>query len=344
MQFAVSNRKWFLIAAAAVYLAVGILMSLRGEQVLSVMRRISSSQNLDGIAQSPPVILTQPSWTVTDGDEAHLLRFAVIGDYGTGEQPEADVAARVKSWSPAFIITTGDNNYPDGAQATIDQNIGQFFHEYIFPYQGEYGDGGLANRFFPSLGNHDWQTEDAQPYLDYFALPGNERYYEFVWGPIHFFALDSDTREPDGADLKSAQADWLQSRLAVSVSPWKIVYMHHPPYSSGLHGSITRMQWPFASWGADVVIAGHDHTYERISRDGIIYFINGLGGRSKYPFWGAVGGSQVRYNQDYGAMLVEASEDNLRFQFVNRQGELIDSRELARLKSYLYLPVIYQLP
>jgi hypothetical protein len=92
------------------------------------------------------------------------------------------------------------------------------------------------------LGNHDWQSEDAQPYLDYFTLLGHERYYEFVWGPIHFFVLDSDTHEPDGADINSTQAAWLKSQLTVSDSPWKIVYMHHPPYSSGTHGSIDRMQ------------------------------------------------------------------------------------------------------
>jgi predicted phosphodiesterase len=101
------------------------------------------------------------------------------------------------------------------------------------------------------------------------------------------------------------------------------------------------MQWSFAEWGADVVISGHDHTYERISRDGITYFVNGLGGRSKYPFFGVVEGSQVRYNEDYGAMLVEASENNIRFQFINRQSVLIDTKVLAQLTSYIYLPVIY---
>jgi predicted phosphodiesterase len=114
--------------------------------------------------------------------------------------------------------------------------------------------------------------------------------------------------------------------------------MHHPSYSSGLHGSIERMQWPYAEWGADVVISGHNHTYERISRDGITYFVNGLGGKSKYPFFLSVDGSQVRYNQDYGAMMVEASEIKIRFQFINRQGDLIDSKDLIHIKSAPYYP------
>ena len=145
-------------------------------------------------------------------------RFAVIGDYGSGSQAEADVAALVKSWNPDLIITTGDNNYPDGAADTIDDNIGQFFHEFIFPYTGNYGQGAQENRFFPSLGNHDWYSlRGAQPYLEYFSLPGNERYYEFTRGPVHFYALDSDSREPDGVGRSSQQAAWLQNRLAGSI-------------------------------------------------------------------------------------------------------------------------------
>jgi hypothetical protein len=268
--------------------------------------------------------------TPTETQIPQTVRFAVIGDYGSGNQDEGDVADLVKSWSPDLIITTGDNNYPDGAASTIDAHIGQFYHEYIAPYQGSYGEGGQENRFFPSLGNHDWNTAQAQPYLEYFTLPGNERYYDFVWGPVHFFALDSDSREPDGVGRSSQQAQWLQTRLEVSSSPWKIAYFHHAAYSSGLHGNVDWMQWPFAEWGADAVFSGHNHTYERISRDGIVYFVNGLGGMSRYLFVGAIDGSQVRYNRDYGAMLVEASENTIRFQFINRMNEVIDSYELSR--------------
>jgi hypothetical protein len=99
------------------------------------------------------------------------IRFAVIGDYGDAGQPEIDVANRVKSWNPDFIITTGDNNYPDGAANTIDANIGQYYREFISPYTGSYGAGAPTNRFFPLPGNHDWNTPDLQPYLDYFTLP-----------------------------------------------------------------------------------------------------------------------------------------------------------------------------
>ena len=258
-----------------------------------------------------------------------MLRFAVIGDYGTGGQPEADVADLVKSWNPDLVITTGDNNYPAGSAETIDEYVGQFYHEFIHPYNGQYGEGAEINRFFPSLGNHDWDSQSAQPYLNYFTLPDNERYYEFTWGFLHFFVLDSDSREPDGVGSSSIQASWLQERLAASTEPWNIVYFHHAPYSSAIHGPTDWMQWPFAEWGVDLVMAGHDHTYERIELDGIVYLVNGLGGANIYPFGVPVEGSLVRYNDDYGALMVEASPASLMVLFVNRRGETIDVFEIT---------------
>ena len=269
-----------------------------------------------------------PTMTPTPSATPTSAHFAVIGDYGSDSVNEAAVAALVKSWDPDFIITTGDNNYFSGESATIDQNIGQYYHDYIFPYSGAYGAGSPDfNRFFPSLGNHDWASATgADPYLNYFTLPGNERYYDFGWGPVHFFALDSDTHEPDGVDSASLQAAWLQDRLAAATEPWKIVYMHHPPYSSSaVHGSTNYMQWDFQGWGASAVLAGHDHTYERIAVNGFPYFVNGLGGQTLYSFGTPVSGSQVRYNDQYGAMLVDASAAQLTFRFIAVDGALADT-------------------
>ena len=108
--------------------------------------------------------------------------------------------------------------------------------------------------------------------------------------------------------------------------------MHHPPFSSGAHGPTPALQWPYGQWGATAVLAGHDHTYERIEQDGILYFVNGLGGRSKYEFRTAVDGSERRYNSDYGAMLVEASETSITFEFYSAAdgGTLIDRAVLLR--------------
>lgn len=257
--------------------------------------------------------------------------FGVIGDYGESTLPyESEVANRIKSWNPDFIVTTGDNNYPDGAAETIDANIGQYFHQFIYPYTGSYGAGAAENLFFPVLGNHDWYTADAQPYLDYFTLPGNERYYDFTWGPVHFFMLDSDTNEPDGTSSTSTQAIWLQDGLASSTAPWKLVICHHAPYSSdSAHGPTAYMQWPFQEWGANAVLAGHSHTYERIVLDGFPYFVNGLGGDSRYSFDTPVSGSVVRYNSDYGAMRVSADENQITLQFISRGGDVVDTYYLS---------------
>ena len=268
--------------------------------------------------------------------------FAVIGDYGMDNAAEASVAALVSSWSPAFIIATGDDYYaPAGGAGTgkYDESTGAWYGRWLkdisttgtrYPFGTA-----AANAFFPALGNHDYSDAGIDNYLAYFTLPGtdftstsgNERYYDFVQGPVHFFVLNSCSQEPDGTSSISVQAAWLQRRLGASTSPWNIVYDHHPPYSSDAsHGSSTGMQWPFAAWGAHVVISGHAHTYERImAGDGLVYFVNGLGGAGRYSFTTPVPGSAVRYNADWGAQRVTVTDTALVFAFYNTAGGLIDS-------------------
>ena len=258
--------------------------------------------------------------------EAWGQRFAAIGDYGYAGTPEREVANLVKSWNPDFIITLGDNNYDLGDSTTIDQNIGQYYHEFIYNYKGRYGSKTFSDRFFPSLGNHDYYTNNGQAYRDYFTLPGNGRYYEFVRGNVHFFALDSDPAEPDGISATSKQARWLQAALAASQARWKVVYLHHAPYSSGQHGSTPAMQWPFRAWGASAVLAGHDHDYERLVVDSLLYVVDGLGGRSLHASSRPrLAASQAYYNGNYGALLLHATPDSLTFQFFTRQQVLIDT-------------------
>ena len=244
-----------LVLVAEASVPASAITSTSSALTMSVSQADISASDVGGRLKGGTVNLTTPNL------QPGTIRFAVIGDYGSAGQPELDVANLVKSWNPEFIITTGDNNYPSGASQTIDTNIGQYYHEFISPYIGSYGSGAMTNRFFPSLGNHDWVTTNAQPYLNYFTLPGNERYYDIIRGPVHLFALDSDSHEPNGNSSSSIQAQWLQGRLAASTSAWNLVYMHHPPYSSGSdHGSTPVMQWPYQQWGASVVLAGHDHT------------------------------------------------------------------------------------
>jgi tartrate-resistant acid phosphatase type 5 len=268
-------------------------------------------------------------------------RIAIIGDYGLASQAEQDVATLVKSWDPEMIATVGDNNYPAGAASTIDANIGQYYHDFISPYTGSYGAGATTNRFYPIPGNHDWYTPNAQPYFDYFVLPGNERYYDFVWGTIHFFMLDSDANEPDGITNVSTQANWLRTQLANSNARWKLVLVHHAPYSSASHGSNPMLQWDYAGWGATAVIAGHDHSYERILKNGFPYFVNGVGGNSTlYPFNVIEPGSQVRYSNDFGAMRVVANDAAITFEFITRIGALVDTYTINNTLWFFDLPII----
>ncbi len=256
----------------------------------------------------------------TDLGPGPITRFAVIGDYGSGTQSEGEVARLVRSFDPEFIVTTGDNNYPVGSAETIDANIGQFYHAFIHPYRGKYGGGATENRFFPTLGNHDWYTANAQPYLDYFTLPGNERYYDIVRGNVHYFALDSDVNEPDGITSDSVQGRWCEATARGSTTPFRVAAMHHPPYSSSSHGSTPTAQWPYRAWGFDLVLGGHDHTYERFEIDGITYVVNGLGGQHVYSFGTPLPGSVARSNEKEGALFVEASATRLVGRFVDTSG------------------------
>lgn len=301
------------------------------------------------IATSPGTSLTStaapatpPATSSAAATASAVTTFAVIGDYGTDDSHERAVAQLVASWNPAFVIAAGDDYYSQaGGTGTgrYDESTGAYYGRWLkdITTTGHRLSSGEAavNAFFPALGNHDYSDALPAPrtYLTYFRLPGagfanssgNERYYEFVEGPVHFFVLNSNTDEPDGTSSGSKQAKWLRSALAASTSVWNVVYDHHPPYSSdSTHGSTTSMRWPFSAWGADVVISGHAHTYERVMRDGIVYFVNGLGGAQRYGFGGAISGSVSRYDANWGAQVATAGETTLTFEFHSVTGTLID--------------------
>jgi tartrate-resistant acid phosphatase type 5 len=283
----------------------------------------------------------------TAPDASAVTTFAVIGDYGTADSHERAVARVVASWHPSYILAVGDDYYsPAGGTGTgkDDDSTGAFYGAWLKDIHttGHHLPKGLAaiNAFFPALGNHDYSDATPSPrtYLTYFTLPGagfrstsgNERYYDYVEGPVHFFVLNSNTAEPDGTSSTSKQARWLKAQLAASTSTWNVVYDHHPPYSSdNVHHSTRYMQWPFAAWGADVVISGHAHVYERLARNGIVYFIDGLGGAARYAFGKAIAGSKVRYRANWGAQRVVATDTSLTFQFISVSGATIDRYTLT---------------
>ncbi len=277
--------------------------------------------------------------TVTDGEPPPwgVVRFAAVGDYGNGGGDAGAVANMISGQLVDFVITTGDNSYGNGF---IDDHVGRFYSDYIGDYSGAYVSGSPVNRFCPSLGDNDYSDgAGLSGYLDYFTLPGagvatsgtapSERYYDFVQGPVHFFALNSNEEETDGTTANSAQAQWLQAGLVASTSPWKIVYFHYAPYSSGLYGPNPELQWPFEQWGADAILSGHDHVYERIIHGAVPYFITALGGESRYDLGIALPESQFFYSADDGALIVTACAASLRFEFHTVNSGIVDAHTVG---------------
>jgi len=289
-------------------------------------------------------------WVVHPPAQAAQLTIGVIGDYGAAYAGGASlsnvqaVANLIKSWNPDFIITTGDNSYPNNEPSNIDTNIGQFFHEYIYPYVGTFGAGASSNRFWPSIGNHEWPFGIAglAPYSAYFTLPGNERYYNHRHGPVELFACVGDQQDPDGALPVSIQSMWLSNALASSTAPWRVVYFHAGPYSSSAtHGSYTHqadnMLWPFTEWGASIIYTGHNHLYERVLTNGLNYVTIGLGGDRIDGFVTPIAGSLSRYNTTYGAVRLKVTETNSVSDFINIFNQVIDSFTLEALPARLSL-------
>ncbi len=288
-----------------------------------------------------PTSTATPTSTPTARPPAASIRFAVIGDFGADTSALQDVAAMIQAENVDQIVTVGDNRYSANAFDTV---IGQYFCSFLAGISGgnhcPTGDSPV-NGFFPALGNHDYNDGGGiNQYLSYFDLPGpgvassqtsgNERYYDVISGPVHFFILDSEAARNSSSEL-AAQRAWLQAQVAASAAPWQVVVMHHPPYTSpSSHSSNSALQWPYREWGVDAVLAGHNHFYERIFREGIVYFVNGLGGRSIYSINGVLEGSQVRYNGDYGAMIVDGDALSLRFRFLSRIGVVIDDYTLTQ--------------
>jgi len=258
--------------------------------------------------------------------------FFVIGDYGAASTAQLKIKEMIDKTKPSFIITVGDNCYPDCSSiGVLKEKVGSYYKNYIRSKHLKQSN--TTNRFFPTLGNHDWNnTKTAQPYRDFFELPGNERYYDLRVGPVHLFALDSDKREPSGNKKDSEQARWLAEKASASNAKFKIAYFHHAPYSSGHHGSNTDMQWDFEGINIDIVLSGHEHHYERLaSPRGATYIISGTGGTGlrKAPLGKAHPWSKKIINE-HGALKISYTDSKIILEQVNINGKVVDSFELSK--------------
>jgi tartrate-resistant acid phosphatase type 5 len=325
-------KRW----TASLFVLVAVLVPI----LASAGVRLASAPVVRPLSSAPSALATSPP------SADPTVTFAVIGDFGYDGPHERAVATMVAAWRPLFVISTGDNCYAHATGTgtdTYDESVGAYYGRWLkdITTTGHRLPVGPApiNAFFPAIGNEDLANAGLAAYLRYFRLPGagftnssgNERYYDYVEGPVHFFVLDSNTSDPSGTTSTSKQAKWLKAQLAASTSAWNVVYDHHPPYSSdSTHGSSKYMEWPFAAWGADVVLSGHAHVYERIDRNGIVYMVDGLGGAPRYAFKKThVTGSVVRYDANNGALLAVATSSTLEFDFRSVDGKNVDQVRLV---------------
>lgn len=255
---------------------------------------------------------------------------ALIGDWGLDAQPLADNVAQIEGFNPQIVIPLGDNIYGNYPSPTVDAIWGKFWSTRIYPYTGAYV-GGSEQTIWPAWGNHDWDY-DLQKQLDFMTLKNNERYYSVIKGPVEFFIVSSDPREPDlqyvnasTSTENSTQGQWLRVKLAFSTAKWKVVIWHHPPYTSDVNNvpGALWMRWPIEAWGADLLLNAHGHNYE----DGLIgtlpWIVDGLGGHSIRPFTGQIAQSFYQYNANYGFAILDADCDTLTHKFYTRTGVLI---------------------
>jgi predicted phosphodiesterase len=245
------------------------------------------------------------------------VKFAVIGDSGTGERPQFEVAAQMLRLHETFpfdrVIMLGDNIYGGQTAQDLDQKFAQ-------PYKSLIAAGVI---FYAALGNHD--SQDNRHYALFHM--GDERYYTFATKNVRFFVLDTDQLDPK-------QLVWLEGALNASRETWKICYFHHPLYSDGgTHGSDVNLRVVlepmFVAHGVSVVFAGHDHLYERLTpQKGITYFVSGAAGQLRKGDLHRSAMTAAGFDQDCSFMLVEVLGTDLWFAAISRTGQVVDSGTL----------------
>jgi hypothetical protein len=296
-------------------------MPIRFAQFLFVPLLIAFYPGLPGDEtppKTPPLSQGAPDVRLPLKDGS--VRWAVIGDNGTGEGPELDIARQMQHyWTKVkfdFVTMDGDNIY--GGHSAHDFRV-----KFEEPYKPLLDEG---VKFYASLGNHD----DPQIEINYkpYNMNGNH-YYTFNRKNIDFFVLDSNYMTPQ-------QLSWVEDKLKGSSAKWKIAYFHHPLYTCAkFHGpdvDLRNQLMPlFTKYGVNVVWSGHEHVYERIKpQQGIYFFLDGNSGQLRYHnLRAACDIDQIGFDTDRTFMLVEVDGDQLYFQTITRSGATIDSGQLT---------------
>ena len=247
------------------------------------------------------------------------LKFAVIGDSGSGDQPAYDVAAQMiavhKIFPFGMVMMLGDNFYGRQQPADLVQKFSRPYAPLL--------DMGIS--FFAALGNHDRQeNRNYEPFN-----MGGQRYYSYARQNVRFFVLDSN-------DLDAAQLAWLETALGSATEDWKICYFHHPLYSNGgRHGSSVdlrvKLEPLFVKFGVNVVFSGHDHVYERLTpQKGIQYFVAGSGGQLRRGDVRRSATTAAAFDRDQTFMLVEIAGAEMFFEAISRTGVTVDKGVIRR--------------
>ena len=290
-------------------LSIGTLAYVTGSPASPIAAARASAMQQPAAAQS--------SAQVTPPREKDSVRFAIIGDTGTGTSSQYQVGEQLamsrQMFPFEFVIMLGDNIY--GSERPQD-----FVTKFEKPYKPLLD---AKVPFYAALGNHD---DPTQRYYKPFNMNG-ERFYTFTKGNARFFALDSNY-------MDQAQLKWLEDGLSKANDRWKIAYFHHPLYSSGeKHGSEvdlrTQVEPLFIKYGVDVVFAGHEHFYERIKpQNGIYYFIEGGSAKLRKGDIRKGALTAAGFDTDFTFILAELGKDAMQFQALSRNGKPIDSGSL----------------
>ncbi len=272
-------------------------------------------------------------------DSAAPFSFIAFGDSGGGTQAQLDVAARIAASEKAFGIHIGDIAYPGGIPEDLDRLYFDVYREML-----------QSVVIFTALGNKDVESDGGAAVLDAYYLPENspapERYYSFVHSSAHFIALDTN------ADLSpgSAQRSWLEAQLSGSDRFWKLVFFHHPVYSSA-RGEFTHRAYLeplFNQYKVDLVFQGHNHFYERTfpiaagtavdkaqepnyaDPLGTIYLVTGGGGGTLAT--ASPNGSSARYKSTYHHLALKVDDNVLSLSAIDSTGAVIDAMSLTKKK------------
>jgi 3',5'-cyclic AMP phosphodiesterase CpdA len=257
--------------------------------------------------------------SVTAPPRPESLKFAIVGDAGTGDQPQYEVGRQMWASRSAFpfefVLALGDNMY--GRQEPED-----FVAKFEKPYQPLLEAG---VRFFATLGNHDRQENRFYPGFNM----GGERFYTFVRQHVRFVILDTNLMDPK-------QLEWAEATLREAPEIWKIVVFHHPIYSNGgRHGSNIELRVLLepllVRHRVKVVFSGHEHIYERLTpQKGITYFVEGSGGQLRKGDLKRTATTAAGFDQDRTFMLIEITGDEMRFRTMSRTGSVVDSGVIIR--------------